>query len=346
MTQQQFDSLVWRVNDYPDELVKEVVYSIPESVIKNTDTTYADLAMGGGQFLKGILSRCVNDGQDKEQVLPRLYGFEQSVVYINYARWKNGLQGANLAILKPERDLDSLDMKFDVVVGNPPFQEVINGKRKDQASNLWTKFWLKSLELTTEDGLVSLITPTSWLSPSANLRGSLKYLGRTRLWDVFDSFTSVAQVSGLDRFFKGIGSSFGVVTVNKSGSEGLSFKEGYDTSLGFLPKSEIEEVILKINGKQTLGNLFSITQDCGDGWRVSTPLTRKVTDASVEILKDSETPLSGSSNSGLYLYTHVTSKAEAEQVREVILNARDILNVHCRWSGFMNIQIFKNLTVQ
>jgi len=238
------------------------------------------------------------------------------------------------------------EMKFDVVIGNPPFQEVINDKRKDQASNLWTKFWLKSLELTTEDGLVSLITPTSWLSPSANLRGSLKYLGKTRLWDVFNSFTSVAQVSGLDRFFKGVGSSFGVVTVNKSGSEGLSFKEGYDTSLGFLPKSEVEEVILKINGKQTLGSLFSITQDCGSGWRVSTPLTRKVNDDSVEILKDSEIPLSGSSNLGLYLYTNVTSNAEAEQVREVILNARDILNVHCRWSGFMNIQIFKKLTVQ
>ena len=66
MMNQQFDSLVWRVNDYPDELVKTVVYSIPESVILDQNTTYLDLAMGGGQFLQGVYKRCIAAGQLSE----------------------------------------------------------------------------------------------------------------------------------------------------------------------------------------------------------------------------------------------------------------------------------------
>ncbi len=234
-------------------------------------------------------------------------------------------------------------MKFDVIVGNPPFQEVTETGRKDQASNLWTKFWVKSLELAKDDGVVSLITPTSWLSPSANLRGSYKFLGKTRLWDVFDTYTSQAQVEGVEVYFKGVGSSFGIVMVDKSGSEGLSFKEGYGTELGFLPKSGIDEVLENIGGEVTLGTQFSVSQDCGSGWRVSTPMTRKVTEDSVEVLRNSEVPTKGSANPGLYLYVKVSDENEANKVKQTVVKNAAILNTHCRWSGFMNCKIFQML---
>ncbi len=237
----------------------------------------------------------------------------------------------------------SPDMKFDVIVGNPPFQEVTETGRKDQASNLWTKFWVKSLELAKDEGIVSLITPTSWLSPSANLRGSYKFLGKTRLWDVFDTYTSQAQVEGVESYFKGVGSSFGIVMVDKSGSEGLSFKEGYGTELGFLPKSGIDEVLENIGGEVTLGTQFNVSQDCGSGWRVSTPMTRKVTEDSVEVLKNSEVPTKGSANPGLYLYVKVSDENEANKVKRTVVKNAAILNTHCRWSGFMNCKIFQML---
>jgi hypothetical protein len=237
-------------------------------------------------------------------------------------------------------------MKFDVIVGNPPFQEVTEKGRKDQASNLWTKFWVKSLELAKDDGVVSLITPTSWLSPSANLKGIYKYLGKNRLWNVFDSFTSCAQVEGVETYFKGVGSSFGIVTVDKGGSEGLSFKEGYSTELGFLPKSGVDEVLESLGGTSTLEQHFSISQDCGSGLRVSVPLTRKVTLESVEVLHDGEKPTKGSANPGLYLYVGVKSDEEAEKVKNTIVGNAAILNTHCRWSGFMNIKVCKMLNYQ
>jgi hypothetical protein len=238
------------------------------------------------------------------------------------------------------------EMKFDVIVGNPPFQEVTETGRKDQASNLWTKFWVKSLELAKDDGVVSLITPTSWLSPSANLKGIYKYEGKNRLWDVFDFYTSVAQVEGVEAYFKGVGSSFGIVQVDKSGSEGLSFKEGYSTDLGFLPKSGINEVLESVGGKSTLESHFFMSQDCGEGLRVSVPLTRKVTDESVEVLRGNEKPVKGSANPGLYLYVKVADDYQAERVKYTIVSNAAILNTHCRWSGFMNIKVCKMLNYE
>ena len=161
MGQEHFDSLIWRVHDYHPDLIKRVVYLIPDLIIQNPESTYADLAMGGGQFLQGILNRCIELGQSREQILPRLFGFERSKVYLNYARWRNNLQGVNLAILDPERDLDSVSMKFDVVIGNPPYQSPknVNGAKSPQP--LWRKFLVKSSDLIEDGGYIYLLVPSS-----------------------------------------------------------------------------------------------------------------------------------------------------------------------------------------
>ena len=340
--EKNYDSLIFRLDSVSAALVREVVYSIPEKFILDSETKFFDPAMGGGQFLRGILDRAVELGVSRESILPRLYGIERSLPYVNHAKWKLGLEGANLAVSR-QYDVELFNVRFDVVVGNPPYQETENGKRKDQASNLWSKFWVKCLEVSSEGGFVSLITPTSWLSPSADLRGEFKVNGKTRLWDVFDSYSTVAQVTDVGQFFKGVGSSFGIVRVDKSGNQGLSFSEGYGTELGFLPKSNFEEVSRLVGGALTLGDCYKIDQNVSSGWRVSVPLTRKVTDDSIEILQGNEVPTSGTNKVGLYLYTHVSSEEEAVAVRETVKECKDVLNDYCRWTGFMNIQIFRKI---
>ena len=61
------------------------------------------------------------------------------------------------------------NMKFDVVVGNPPYESATADGRKDQANNLWSKFTKKAFEIVKKDGVVALVTPTSWLSPAADI---------------------------------------------------------------------------------------------------------------------------------------------------------------------------------
>jgi hypothetical protein len=49
--------------------------------------------------------------------------------------------------------------RFDIVVGNPPYQKSENNSQK-----LWPKFVKKSFEICKKEGIVALITPPTWLN--------------------------------------------------------------------------------------------------------------------------------------------------------------------------------------
>ena len=146
------DDLIWRVQDYPQEVVDAVVYSIPEHVILNERATFCDLGMGGGQFLRGILDRCIAAGQSKDQVLPRLYGVERSVFYLNYAKWKNNLEGTNLVRCINIEEWNP-QMKFDAIVGNPPYQ-------KGKNSSFYVQFLKRAEEVLKPGGFFSMLIPS------------------------------------------------------------------------------------------------------------------------------------------------------------------------------------------
>lgn len=57
-----------------------------------------------------------------------------------------------------------MDKKFDVVVGNPPFQN--SNDRKKTQHKLWIPSTFKAFDLLKENGHLLWITPTSWGSPS------------------------------------------------------------------------------------------------------------------------------------------------------------------------------------
>jgi hypothetical protein len=248
----------------------------------------------------------------------------------------------SITVVKGDFITTEFDMKFNVVVGNPPFQESKeDGDRKDQASNLWSKFWAKSFKLTNPDSVIALITPTSWLSPSADLKGKDKIDNEDRLWNVFNKHTSRANVVDVSKHFQGVGSSFGYVVVDRAGTAGLSFSDGASTSLGFLPKSNFANVAKELDQVNNIGNKFSVDQDNKQGMRVSIPMTRKLTKDNIEILNGPGQPLTGSDKENLYIYVHVTTQAEADRVKQRVIDCVDILNVDCRWSGFLNIKMVK-----
>ena len=114
--------------------------------------------------------------------------------------------------------------------------------------------------------------------------------------------------------------------------------------MGFLPKSGNDVVMNNICGDTTLTDVFKINQSNDKQLRVSIPLTRKVESDSVEILRATDAaPSSGSDKDGLFLYVYCSTIKESKNVRKRILECKEILNTHCRWSGFMNIQILKSV---
>ena len=59
--------------------------------------------------------------------------------------------------------------KFDIIIGNPPYQEKNkNGKSKHGKNNLWSKFISYSFENLKKDGLLLFVTPTSWMNGTVN----------------------------------------------------------------------------------------------------------------------------------------------------------------------------------
>ena len=223
------------------------------------------------------------------------------------------------------------DMKFDVVIGNPPYQGGAFGKAVYKS--LWPLFWKRSLELVKEGGIVSLITPLTWCAPTNDFSKKDAINGDTRLWDTFSKFTTVADVTSIEAFFPGVGSTFSMVTVNTSGNGGLSFTDGYPTALGFYPRSGSEEVANQLSLTDNIQEHFSYKPD-GSSHRVSIVSSRTVKEVNVEVLESDEIPKSNLHPS-LYDYIFCSTKEQANYVKQRILECKDILNKHCRYHGFI-----------
>jgi len=235
------------------------------------------------------------------------------------------------------------NMQFDAVIGNPPYQGGDFGK--SVYKSLWPLFWAKSLELAKEDGYVSLITPNTWCGPSRQLAKRDAVDGKCRLWDVFDSYTSVADVTTVKAFFPGVGSTFSLVSVDKSGRDGLSFTDGFSGSLGFYPNSGAEQVQRELSLSDNIRDTLSMGKPRnGEKWRVSYVCSRHIRENTTEVIRADEFPASGLHES-LYGYIYCATEAQAVYVRERLLECRDIYNKHARWHGFIDSNVVGMTTI-
>jgi hypothetical protein len=197
------DSLLFRLSHPERPLVERVVYSISEDAILNPEVRFLDPAMGGGQFLRGILDRAVALGVSREDMLPRLFGIERSIVYVNHAKWKLGLGGANLKVSSCY-DPEVFGVKFDVIVGNPPYQnpdktkKTANG-RSANGTPLWAKFVEKTSSLLADGGYLALIIPAAVATPGGRGMKKARELSLKTIDFGIESFfnvkTNIALVS-------------------------------------------------------------------------------------------------------------------------------------------------------
>jgi len=141
-----------------EPLVVQMLDQLPKRVWSSAKTTFLDPAMGGGQFLVEIQRRLLAAGHTPENIAGRVYGCEKNILRVNYAKNNKKLVTNNLY----ESDFLSHDwgnMKFDVIVGNPPYQSADSKRIK-----LWFKFVEKSMTLVSPKGYLGFVTPNSWLS--------------------------------------------------------------------------------------------------------------------------------------------------------------------------------------
>lgn len=134
-------------------LVAEMLDQLPDEVWTSDTTTFLDPCMGGGQFVAEIERRLRIHGHSDENIASRVHGFENNLMRVNYAINKHKLVGDYQAINFLEANMQK---KFDVIVGNPPYQDSRN-------KLFYQDFVIKSFNLGTT---VAMITPSGWVSHS------------------------------------------------------------------------------------------------------------------------------------------------------------------------------------
>jgi hypothetical protein len=162
-------------------LVNEILDQLPAEVWTSETTTFLDPAIGGGQFIHAIEQRLRSAGHTDDNINGRVYGCENSKLSVQYAKNKYKLVatlGVGDFLTK-----DFTTMKFDVVVGNPPYQDT-----KETSYKLWNKFLIKANSMVNENGFIGMVLPTTWTQPLSNKPAEINktvndiMFGNTILW--------------------------------------------------------------------------------------------------------------------------------------------------------------------
>lgn len=159
-------------------------------------------------------------------------------VYTNCEKKANVLRKLAFNVVFSYITLDGFEeiknMKFDVVLGNPPYQSA----EKHSTQSLWPKFTKLAFDLLLPQGTVCLVTPNKW----AGFVNSLP--NKSNIFrDYFKPHTSYINMGECSKYFPGIGNSdnyfsYFIVTTNNKSTTTLMTQDGsfiLDKNLDFLP---------------------------------------------------------------------------------------------------------------
>ena len=170
----------------PTQLIDEILNKLPPSVWSNPDLKWLDPANGIGNFpmvayqklLKGLERWEPNKNKRSKHIIENmLYMVEINPKNIKISKKIFG-SNSNICCADFLKDSEKCFKqfgveKFDIIMGNPPFQPEKTEDDKRQGGHggklLWDKFIIKSLELLLPNGYLCFITPSSWRKPENKL---------------------------------------------------------------------------------------------------------------------------------------------------------------------------------
>jgi hypothetical protein len=236
--------LKWKVDSSkgevftPIELVREILDKIPDEVWRNPSATFLDPCMGKGTFLLEIVRRLVYIyGYTEDDAKSRVYGYDIRVKYVGHLT-RRGLKNVR------HKDFlnEIIEMEFDVVLGNPPYQENDEeGKSKGGGKNVlrgYSLFVKKSMDVLKDNGTLLYVIPQGWQVKSHSL------------WKMITSDYCLNYIDNnnekIKGYFNNVGSTFCIINVIKQNYNNETFVEGYESPINLnniptLPDSGSEE---------------------------------------------------------------------------------------------------------
>lgn len=139
--------------------------SLPKEVWTNPTYKWLDNSCGTGNFLVEVKNRLLKTFTDA-QIQDMVYGVDIQQDNVDVCASRTGLSN----IIKSDAlSFDYWNYKFDIIVGNPPYNKEKKGKKGNNCNPLYPEFVDVSFKFLNENGYLLLVHPPLWRKPDHKL---------------------------------------------------------------------------------------------------------------------------------------------------------------------------------
>jgi len=169
----------------PPILINEMLDILPNEVWENPDLKWLEPSAGNGRFVKAVYDRLMLTIKDEKHILENmLYMVEldadncETIRNTYDGQYKLNIYQGSFINYKKFKECP-LNIKFDVIFGNPPFQYK---EENTQAHPIWHYFIKRSFnELIADAGYLLFIHPSGWRDVKGTTRFIYDYIKKHNL---------------------------------------------------------------------------------------------------------------------------------------------------------------------